>query len=376
MLTNPDLLELLMLEIPAATKNRETFLSIANNHYKENTISRLYAYFLSKDKNESIATLFLQALIDLIPHTSKEDQFLIDNVDYFVEVEVPSKKGRIDLLVMIEEELENKEKSKTAIIIENKIFHQVNNDLEDYWNSVDANKKFGVLLTLKPHEIEETLQPRFINITHIQWVTAIKRRGLPAGLSMNEYVYLNDFITNMENLTTQTTMTDDAEFFFKYPSKVLRAKQTLDAAHEYIITQLRIVAQKAGKDLYGASWSWRHIWKQGDLVYYVFEIDKVFTATPELTIYLEVYKEALRYEKNLRSLLTEAGTYAILNDDGKSTSSWAHLAMKTYSLEPSNLKTFTFFVEDKLTTDFKRAFKLVEDFLRNGIPTKDETSIA
>lgn len=370
MIHNADLLDLLSLEIPKAVKKRETFLSITNSHYKENIISRLYSYFLSREENEPIAVVFLQALIDLIPGIFNADGLLDDNVNYFVDVEIPSRKGRIDLLITIEQELHEKEKFRTAIIIENKIYHEVKNDLKDYWNSVKADRKFGILLTLRPHGIPEEVQTQFVNVTHMQWVNAIKRRGIPYGLSTNSYVYLNDFITNIENLTTQTSMNDDAEFFFRHASKVLRAKETLDSAHEFVITQLRMVAQKAGKDLYGASWSWRHIWKEGDLVYYVFEIEKVFAANPQLTIYLEVYKDALQYEKEIRSLLTRSGIYKVLDDDGKSTSSWAHLAFKTYSLEQPNLKAFANFVENKLEVDFKEGYDVVEQFLENALKPK------
>ena len=96
--------------------------------------------------------------------------------------EIKTKQGnRIDISIF------NKAQQK-AIIIENKIYHHLDNDLSDYWshyNYPDTNK-IGILLTLKPHGIPTEVAGKFVNITHLEWKERILSYKTKAGLDLGQ----------------------------------------------------------------------------------------------------------------------------------------------------------------------------------------------
>ncbi|WP_448522327.1 PD-(D/E)XK nuclease family protein [Schleiferia thermophila] len=364
-----DLIDFLLLEIPEPKQRQDGFMDIVGVQYHENTITQIYSYFLNRERSPDISDLFLESIIDLVMiKTNRTERLEFDNL--FCSLEYQTNKGnQIDLVIASTSEGENgKQISKSALIIENKIFSGVHNDLHDYYDSVDATNKVGILLTLRRHNIPNDLQNKFINITHSEWMLQIKSRGLPTNLTYNNYVYLNDFINNMENLTDSNAMNTDAKFFFQYPSKVLRAKQTHDAAYNYIVSQLRIVAEKLGWSFYGNSWSWRHFWdsKNQAQVYFAIVLDKAVSEQPELTIFLEIYKDALKRETEFRQLLNENDFYKLLDDDKKSNSSWAHLAYKSYRLQLNDLERLSDYLYDKLQEDFMPAYNLLTNNLSSS----------
>jgi len=356
-----ELIDFLILDLPSAKIKPDTFLDLVGVQYHENTITQLYAYFLDRSNNKSVSDLFLNSLIDLITlKSSIKERIEIDN--HCCDLEEQTDKGnRIDLLISSQNINTKKRDGIAAIIIENKIFSGLHNDLEDYYHSTKAQTKIGILLTLRPHQIPPLYADKFINITHVEWVTQIKANGLPTGLSINEYVYINDFINNMENLTDSNVMNQDARFFFEYSSKVLRAKQTYEAAYNYIISQLKILSEKLEWTFYGNSWNWRHIWdaKNQSHVYFSIILEKAVASEPEITIYLEIYKDALKMEAEFRQVLSDNNIYAYLEDDKIANNSWAHLAFKTYKLKMENLENLSTYLYEQIQKDFIPAYNLI-----------------
>lgn len=171
-------------EVNKGTSAPDTFLSIAGISHDENSWSDIYAYFLSKSR---LGRIFLNSLLHII---SLKTNRSLKIEEYRVERETVTNQGnRIDLLI----------KSKShSIIIENKVHHILNNDLEDYWLSVPGvdNAKTGIILTLS-HII--TNHPNYINITHNEWISEIRKQlnDKTFNLLNNEKVIFDDFCRNI-----------------------------------------------------------------------------------------------------------------------------------------------------------------------------------
>ena len=180
-----ELIELALLEIPTINVKPLGFLDIIGKQHDEVINTRLYCNFLSPNFNLEIAKLFIASLLNLV--TKKTGKNINIQVGYTCSTEIETSKGnRIDLVI-------NSTENKSAIIIENKIFTLLKNDLIDYWsnfNYPDENK-IGIILTLKKISIPPEVKDMYINITHTEWITQIKDSGLPTGLTTNQYVYLN-----------------------------------------------------------------------------------------------------------------------------------------------------------------------------------------
>ena len=138
----------------------KTFFDIAGISHNENAWSDIYAYFFAPNNPHNLGKTFIDCLIRLIKeknnHTHRFDlPESVSNVNVYREV-ATKKDGRIDLLIFADD---------NAIIIENKVYHNLTNDLGDYMQLVQnyGNKRIGVILTLNPIHVSND---RYVNITH------------------------------------------------------------------------------------------------------------------------------------------------------------------------------------------------------------------
>ncbi len=356
-----ELIDILILDFPLENERQDTFLDITGARTQENTISRIYAYFLNS-RNHEIRHLFLDTLIELITEKSGESlDFNIGNPYSYLEY--PTKRGRIDILVRSHDQnhLPDSGEQSTAIIIENKIYHALLNDLCEYYDFVDVASKKGVLLTLMPHALPLDDMRFYVNITHREWVDAIRRKGLPFSATLAEALYINDFIRNMEELTGKTGMSADAAFFFQHAPKIMRARKTYDEAYAFIVSQLNLLSSKMGMSFYGNGYFWRHIWdKAGHAqVYYAIVFGEAFGSSPKITVFLEVYRDSIKRAGDFRQLLEKKGLYQTLTYDSAQNASWAHLARKEYDLDYGTIGDLADTLHQHIQRDFQEAYDAV-----------------
>lgn len=342
---NPDLIAALALDYPRPNPAPVGFLEISGQEWRELTNTRLYAYFLDPANNELVAELFLSSLIQLI-REKKGMAFEIN--EYSCKVEEPTKsRKRIDLLIC-------DEGTNTAIIIENKLGHILDNDLREYFDDVSARQKIGVVLSLKKAPIKDEHKDLFINITHIEWINEIKRQRLPVGLQHKHYIYLNDFFETMEYLTKTIDMDAQTKFFFDHAAKIRQAKECFDSAHKYVISQLEHVAEHFGWKLKGNSPTSRWIWdeiKQPE-AYYIFDFPKLLSETREITVVLELYQNTSEKVQRLNEALMAHPALAKLNRDGHKSEAYYHFAKMSYSWDPAAHPNLSAFIITKLEEDF------------------------
>jgi hypothetical protein len=366
---NQELSELACLDFPPKKEYPFGFMDICGIQHKEIIITRLYSYFLDKVKNETISKLFLESILDLVNQkTNFPKNIILD--DYSCKLEFETKKGnRIDLLIYSNSKTISDTDFNiiTAIIIENKIFSNVHNDLQDYYDDIDADVKIGILLTVNEQKIKSNLFGKFINITHEELINKIKEKGVPLGVNTNDYVYLNDFLNNMLKLKHEITMNDEVKFFFSNTSKILRAIEIHSAAQKFIFSQLQIASETLSLKLLGNSNIWRHLKPEdpNNHLYYAVTLDKIFNINPEIYIFLEINGKVISREKELRNILKENNFYnnSKLSDDGKSNQYWAHLAYKTYTLKQADLESFSNFIVKRIEDDFRDAYDILLNVL-------------
>lgn len=282
---SPELQQLLELEIPVSPPAEIGFLEISETQSNELINSRLYAHFLNPDRNPKVAELFLETLINII--ISKKPEKILSFQNYTCEVEVSLKsRMRIDILIKTKEQ-----KPVQAIIIENKIYDQ-NNDPKkfiEYYDFIvteDLNK-VGIYLTLDKRTPNHS---SFINITHSEWMEAIKKRGIPAGLELKEYVYLNDFFSTINNLTMSTEFNSEVEFFFKHNDKVLAAENTRIKARQFFLAQLEIAASELNCTVGDSNDYYKSFYFKNNInLFYGIYFRNFFDGNPNLEIGIGIY---------------------------------------------------------------------------------------
>ena len=169
---NLDWLSDLIRSIPETKAIRKNFIAIAGYPKWENVNSNLLAFYLDEKEEHMIGRLFFDSLIDIYfekinsENSEIEEKFLVNreilDSEFQVEREVYTPKGnRVDLIlkeVYDFNKVDSKEENRVevgkfnwAIIIENKIDASIeDNDLIDYWNTINSENKIGIVLSIKP----------------------------------------------------------------------------------------------------------------------------------------------------------------------------------------------------------------------------------
>lgn len=361
--TNTDLIEILQLEIPSGENHPIGFLEIAGVAHHENVNSRIYAYFIDPSNYPELAVLFLDGLLELVEEKSKK-KITIKSYDIIIE-QITPKGNRIDIVI-------RDTSNKTAILIENKIYHYLNNDLVDYWSCFDYsdNAQIGVLLTLYPHEIPQEVEGKFINITHIEWIHRIQSKGLPSKLPSNVYTYLNDFVQTIENLTNMSTLTKQAQFYFENAKKIQLARQTYSEGVKFLNDQLGILASMLGWDLYGKADEWRNIWdKQNHLnTYYTIWSGDLLKGDKTMTVIIELNSNDFIHIPGMNALLLGDEKFKKLKTDGVVANHMRHFAYKVYDVHTSDLENLAQFLFEIIEQDFGSVMRKI---LEHNYPDKD-----
>ena len=168
-----------------------SIMSIAGIEHLENIWSNIYSYYMDETESHGLTTVFLKCLERMIFKKSGRTVNLSRAV---VKREVATIKGnRIDLLIQTQGH---------SVIIGNKVYHHINNDLDDYWLSVNGNDetKTGILLTLS---LVRTNNPHYINITHHEWIREVENEIIlnHIVLSPADSILLNDFFHTIKHVS-------------------------------------------------------------------------------------------------------------------------------------------------------------------------------
>lgn len=185
-------------KIPKKKYKDESFISICGFPHYEKVASNLLAFFLDYTREHCLYDLFVKSLIETIG--KNPDDY---DLDFSVETEFYTNKGNyIDLLL----------KSETInIVIKNKIFAWLYNDLDDYYTTASEkgkNPPLGIVLSLKP---VTSIHKNFINITYEMFFNTVKKNlGYYVQAANKKYLpLLIDFMDNIETLDWSRNMDKD-----------------------------------------------------------------------------------------------------------------------------------------------------------------------
>ncbi len=186
------------------TKRSRTFMDVSGYPHYENVCSNILAFYFDPAGEHGLKDLLLTAFLEM----AGKEQMIGGAVT--VSREYGTANGRIDLLV---------EGEAYLLVIENKIYHWLANDLEDYAKTANALKKDGqevikVVLGLQP--IKEPLGGEFVSYTYNQlWQAVRKLLGNYIGKADAKWVtYLLDFMETTTNLAGQNMELKQTDQFF------------------------------------------------------------------------------------------------------------------------------------------------------------------
>jgi hypothetical protein len=300
-----DLTWLTKLDLPAFEPKPPTLFDILGVATRETVNSNVLAYYLKEDKKEDkkedeahgLGRLFLDTLLDCM--RLERDKF---PSPYTVERET----NFIDILIRGEAE-------SWAIILENKIFHFLDNPLDSYWDSVNVSEnapKVGVVVTLKRIWKEKT--GNWVNITHEEWLKKVKdavpKDDQPPAVERQRLLF-SDFLTTMEN-NTAALMNDPKNnkairIFQENHEKIAGLLKAQTELQKYIQDHLDAVFAQHGFDSKQKNFYYPDE-KEGDTKTVVpvrfFVVDKILMEN-RLEVYFELFGEAAEKGLDVRTEL-------------------------------------------------------------------------
>lgn len=197
--------------LPKVRLNR-TFMQIGGYPHYENVCSNILAFFFEPENEHGLQDLCYRALMKCV---SEKDEALVsgdetgaEHVD--VEREVNCDGKRLDLVL---------QSDQFVVGIENKIWHQLNNDLEAYKKEVDRRqdgnelKPIYIVLSIR----QESPDHDFICITYAEFFEQLKSLlgHYSTDANPKHLLWLNDFIKTIDELQGDNMTNEAQAVFFK-----------------------------------------------------------------------------------------------------------------------------------------------------------------
>lgn len=185
-------------------KSLPTFIEIAGYPHYENVSSNILSFYFDTENVHQLKELFVISLLNCIEIDPKKYSSL---KSLRVEREFTTNNNkRIDLFVEFEE---------FTLTIENKIFHNLNNDLVEYEKFISHKyfHKENFFIILSP----ETSSPKkFLSLTYNRFFEEIKRLlGSYIFVGNSDYInYLKDYILTMTKLFQKPQVNEEFFDFF------------------------------------------------------------------------------------------------------------------------------------------------------------------
>lgn len=211
--------ELLLSEFRHTPKDvyRRTLLELTNytgRRYEE-TISQLLAFFLDPKNEHGFGTLMINALLECLGLELVGEN---ENIDVSTEVSTAELK-RIDLLV---------ETESCLLVIENKIYAELYNDIECYrrYGELHKSKKNLVCVVLSLRELSQQerkkAESESFKVIYYNRLFAIVGKNVKSLVSENHsfilneyYVFLNDIIKTIHKKSEKNIITAMDKFILK-----------------------------------------------------------------------------------------------------------------------------------------------------------------
>ncbi len=351
-------------EIPKIKGKPKTFLGIAKQPHYENVISNIYAFYFNVNEVHRFKDLFVTSLLELI---QSDNQQMVTFLDFEVYTEYNiSDQKRIDILLHNDEQ---------AIIIENKVYHHLNNDLEVYYNDVKATNKIGVVLSLYP--ISNINHPHFINITHLQLLNQVMQNLGNYLLEANDkyVVFLKDFYQNTINLSTEIMKPTDIDFYIKNRDSIHQTARFLNRFKDYVKQEVEKACHILNDEEpflklnnTGNRFRYYQSVKVPNLMFTVGFDTLYIDNQKRIWIVVELKGENLKNPDVYKKIDFSSEEQDLINTDfySKKNSSYAHFATASYYLEKDNLPfdNLAEFIANKITEDHLLSiFQKLENFI-------------
>lgn len=272
-------------------EKEKNIFDIGTRGFYENPFTDVLAYILDSKSEYKRRNLFLTCLL--------QDCFPAEVIDSFIDQCSTTTQHRTDMGNRIDLILYN---NRYLILFENKIYHALNNPLDDYMDDITSKyphlEKFFVIMSYKNENVPTNW--KYINIQH-----AFYKILKDPSTSLNDKwdFFINDFLlqfSDKNKLKMEQHITTFIEGNF---SKILEAKDSLDSYIDSLAK--RIQSEATIKQYYINNKNWAR--KEIAIRFYPFRdednITLIFQADGKLNVSLYYYVDFTEYSSDIHTYL-------------------------------------------------------------------------
>jgi len=233
----------------------KTFLGVSGYPHYENVCSNILAFFLDAREQHGMKDLFLKSLFEA---TYGTNTYLLDDIDIQITREKGIEKGRLDIFL---------DTPEISIIIENKIYAPLNNDLKNYYDSIkknnkkdEKNNKKVVLIVLYLRDLEKYTEIKGRDIQYLSYdlffnkVQANMGEYL-CGASAEWVIFLKNFIQQINLLDKgeegMVDFSEQVQFFSNYSEAIFEMNKELKKLVNHFSSQMGKIMKIMKEDLPG-----------------------------------------------------------------------------------------------------------------------------
>lgn len=228
-----------------------TFMDIAGYPHYENVCSNILAFFFQTDAEHGMKDLVLKSLLHTI-NISDQHEYMTNDVSR----EVMSDSGnRIDLVISTDD---------FVVAIENKIYADLYNDLNDYSTYVDNHypglKKFKVVLSLTPADPQK-LTNGFVNVVYTVFLNEIDNLIGQYWKDANPkyLMILNDFMKNLRKRNGGNQVNQEViDYFSNNKTDIESFILDIKDYKVYLRSTMKMLAQKLNMSNQKNCTQWYH----------------------------------------------------------------------------------------------------------------------
>jgi hypothetical protein len=207
-------------KVPTFKAPPPTFMEIAGSPHYENVCSNILAFYFDPTQPHGFGDLMVKSLLESIGKLDMLNE--IGNILTVQREDITYNQKRIDLVMTT---------SNCVIAIENKIYANLYNDLDDYSSYVNQcyKKSIQIKVVLSLNSIQYAIQAGFIGVTYASLFSSVKKNiGNYLITADTKYVtHLIDFIQTIQNLKKMVQISPEVLDFFA--KNIERVEELLEA---------------------------------------------------------------------------------------------------------------------------------------------------
>lgn len=335
---------------------------------KELPISNYLSHLFDANRTHGCGQLFFEILLELIAEKLPLQKRLLSRMSRDVYA-VLREKNNIDVLITAEE-------GQWAVILENKVYHHFNNDLERYIKSTGINNYVTVVFSLHTHEKPAKIaKNRYCCITYKEFIVAIENNTKRIGqllIDETEIYLFNELKTYFKKLTKMNRYSEQEmkvlEFYKAnseeiasiYKSKI-KAEEIIIKTTDSVINELfKFEVYKTGSFTDGKHFYASEAFKKenpsyGDQLRFYVDYSDLFKNN-SICVVIELYLSHVKlYDEKMINTLLELDQTKKVKTNGIVETYYAHLV---YTI-----------IKYKSLADFEKTIQneLKKRFLDNGL---------